>query len=711
MIMGFETKNLRNVVLLGHSGSGKTLFVESMLFESGAITRRGTIEGQNTASDYTKIEQERGNSLFSALMHVQWRNNKINIIDTPGYDDFVGEVISSLKVADTAIMLVNSASGVEVGTELLWEYVEKFETPCLFVINQLDHDKANYDTTLEQIRSRFGPKAIPFQYPIQTGAGFNTIVDALRMVMYVFPKEGGKPEKKPIPESELGRAHDMHQVLVEAAAENDESLMEKFFDAGNLNEDELAKGLNIALSNQQIFPVFCASGKLNMGSGRIMGFINDISPSPADRPQPKDQNGKVIPTDSKGPARIFIYKTITEPQVGNVSYFKVYSGVVRPGDDLVNLANSNHERIAQIFVSEGKNRESVTELKAGDLGVTVKLKESHTNNTLATKGVDNAIEKIHFPEPRVRVAVTPPSKSDVEKLAKALHVAHEEDPTLVLENSAELHQMLLHGQGQLHLDLIKYRIDKLIGIAMNFEKPKIPYRETITKVANEVYRHKKQTGGAGQFAEVHMRIEPYHEGMKDPDGLTVRQREVEPLPWGGSLVFFWCIVGGSIDSRFSNAIKKGVMNKMIEGPLTGSHCRDIRVSVYDGKMHPVDSNDMAFQLAGTMAFKNAFQHAGPQLLEPIYDLSILCAGEVMGDVMGDLQTRRAIIMGMESEGHYQKILARVPLAELHDYSSALRSLSQGKAKFSMKLADYQQVPSENQQKLVTEYQAHAHDEH
>ena len=709
--MGVDTKNLRNVVLLGHSGSGKTLFAETMLFESGAISRRGTIEGQNTVSDYTKIEQERGNSLFSSLMHVQWRDNKLNIIDTPGYDDFVGEVISSLKVADTAIMLVNSTSGVEVGTELLWEYVEKFKTPALFVINQLDHEKANYDTSLEQIRSRFGPKVIPVQYPLNTGSGFNTIIDTLRMTMYVFPKEGGKPEKKPIPENEIGRATAMHQALVEAAAENDESLMEKFFDEGSLNEHELAKGLTIALAHQQIFPVFVASGKMNMGSGRIMGFINDIAPSPAERPFPKGTKGDTIPPDPSAPVRVFIYKTISEPQVGNVSYFKVFSGTLHPGDDLINMANSNHERINAIYVSNGKNRETINELRAGDLGVTVKLKESHTNNTLAAKGVNSAIEPIVFPEPRIRVAVTPPNKADVEKLAKALHVTHEEDPTLIIEQSSELKQMLLHGQGQLHLDLIRHRIEKVYGISMNFDQPKIPYRETITKVANESYRHKKQTGGAGQFAEVHMRIEPYHEGMKDPDGLTTRNRELESLPWGGTLAFFWCIVGGSIDSKFSNAIKKGVMNKMIEGPLTGSHCRDIRVSIYDGKMHPVDSNDMAFQLAGTMAFKNAFQHAGPQLLEPIYDLSILCADDVMGDVMGDLQTRRSIIMGMEREGHYQKILARVPLAELHDYSSTLRSLTQGKAKFSMKLADYQQVPADIQQKLVSDYQAHAHDEH
>ena len=709
--MGVETKNLRNVVLLGHSGSGKTLFAETMLFESGAITRRGTIEGQNTASDYTKIEQERGNSLFSSLMHVNWRDNKINIIDTPGYDDFVGEVISSLKVADTAVMIVNATSGVEVGTELLWEYVENYKTPGLFVINQLDHEKANFDASLEQLKNTFGPKVIAVQYPLNPGTGFNTIVDALRMIMYVFPKDGGKPEKKPIPEAEIGRATEMHQALVEAAAESDESLMEKFFDEGSLNEHELAKGLTVALANQQIFPVFSASGKFNMGSGRIMGFLNDIAPSPLERPKPMSTKGEPVAADSSGPTRVFIYKTISEPQVGNVSYFKVFSGTIRPGDDLINLSNSNHERISQIYVANGKNRESVTELKAGDLGVTVKLKESHTNNTLVTKGVESGIEKIIFPEPRIRVAVTPPNKADVDKLAKALHVTHEEDPTLIIEQSAELKQTLLHGQGQLHLDLIKYRIEKVYGVSMSFDKPKIPYRETITKVANESYRHKKQTGGAGQFAEVHIRLEPYHEGMKEPEALTVRNREYEKLPWGGTLAFYWCIVGGSIDSKFSNAIKKGVMNKMTEGPLTGSHCRDIRICIYDGKMHPVDSNDMAFQLAGTMAFKNAFQHAGPQLLEPIYDLSILTGGEFMGDVMGDLQTRRAIIMGMEREGHYQKILARVPLAELHDYSSTLRSLTQGKAKFSMKLADYQQVPAEIQTKLVSEYQAHAHDEH
>lgn len=703
--MSWDTKNIRNVVLLGHSGSGKTMLAETMVFESGASTRRGDIASGNTLSDFTDIERERGNSIFSTLLHVNWRNNKINIVDTPGSDDFVGDILCSLKVADTALVVVNAVNGVEVGTELTWEYIEQYKTPAIFVINQLDHDKANFDQTLDQIKMRFGHKVIPIQYPLNTGAQFNTIVDALRMTMYVFDDAGGKPKKVAIPDSEIQRAQEMHNALVEAAAENDEELMEKFFDQGSLSEDELSEGLRHALAKNQIYPVFCVSATKNIGSGRLMGFINDIAPSPAERsPMPLKGGGELV-CDVKDGATIFIYKTMSEPQVGNVSYFKVCSGVLKTGDELINQQNSGVERFNQLFESNGKNRTAIDQLRAGDLGVTVKLKNSHTNNTLSVKGKDRIIDPIHFPEPRIRVAIKPPSKADMEKLARALQVLHEEDPTLIVEHSPELKQTLLHGQGQLHLDITRYRIDKVYGLNMEFIKPRIPYRETITKEANEVYRHKKQTGGAGQFAEVHMRIEPYHEGMPDPNALTVRHREYEDLAAGGKLAFYWCIVGGSIDSRFSSAIKKGVMAKMMEGPLTGSYCRDIRVSVYDGKMHPVDSNDMAFQLAGTMAFKAAFQHAGPQLLEPIYDLEILCSGDVMGDIMGDLQTRRAIIMGMEAENHYQKILARVPLAELYQYSSTLRSLTQGKAKFSLRFAEYAPVPAEIQHKLIAEYQA------
>jgi elongation factor G len=701
--MIYETKDIRNVVLLGHPGSGKTTFAETMLFEAGAITRRGTVEEGNTTSDYTNIEQERGNSLFSSLMHAHWKDSKINILDTPGFDDFIGEVVSSLKVADTAVMLLNAKSGVEVGTEIIWEYIEKNETPAIFVVNQMDHEKADYDATVEQSMKRFGNKVIPIQYPLP-GADNFTIVDALRMTLYVFSPEGGKPEKQPIPDSEIERAQEMHNALVEAAAENDEGLMEKFFDAGSLTEEELTEGLRIAIAKQEIFPLFICSAVNNMGSGRIMGFINDICPSPAVRPAAKLEDGSELVCDSAADPTIFIYKTVSEPQVGNVSYFKVYSGSLKQGDELENNTNRTNERFGQLFISNGKSREAVEELKAGDLGVTVKLKNSHSNQTLNKKGVDRAIDPIHFPESRIHVAVSPPSKNDMEKLMKALHVIEEEDPTLVVEQSKSLKQTLLHGQGQLHLDLVKYRIEKVNGVAMEFIEPRIPYRETITKVANGSYRHKKQTGGSGQFAEVHMRIEPYTEGMPPPDGLTVRKEEVEDLPWGGKLAFFWCIVGGSIDAKYINAIKKGILQKMEEGPLTGSYCQDIRVSVYDGKMHAVDSNDMAFMLASTAVFKSNFIEAGPQLLEPIYTLEILCSDDVMGDVMGDLQTRRAIIMGMSAEGHYQKIEAKVPLAELYKYSSSLRSLTQGRAKFHMSFAEFSAVPHDIQKQLIDDYQ-------
>ena len=701
--MTFDTRNIRNVVLLGHSGSGKTTFAETMLFESNSISRRGTVDDGSTISDYTAIEQERGNSIFGTLMHAKWKDSKINIIDTPGFDDFVGEIISAMKVANTGIMLLNAKSGVEVGTELIWEYIEKNNLPSLFVINQVDHEKADYDTTLEQAKSRFGSKVLPFQYPLNQGEGFNTIVDALRMTMYVFSEDGGKPEKKAIPDSEIEKAQEMHNALVEAAAENDEELMEKFFDEGSLTEQELAKGLKIAITNQELYPVFCCSSTNNMGSGRIMGFINDICPSPADMPDAELEDGSTLACKSDGPTTLFIYKTVSEPRVGNVSYFKVYSGSIKASDELANANNRSSERFGQVFVANGKNRETVDVLKAGDLGVTVKLKNSHTGHTLNTKGTDRKIKPMEFPEPRIRVAVAPPSKGEIEKLMKALHTITEEDPTLILEQSKALKQTLLHGQGQLHLDLIAYRIEKVHGIAMDFIKPKISYRETITKVANDQYRHKKQSGGSGEFAEVHMRIEPYYEGMPDPDGLTVRNREVEELPWGGELHFYWCIVGGSIDSKYSNAIKKGVLEKMEEGPLTGSYCQDIRVSVYDGKMHPVDSKDVAFLKAAIQVFKSAFSKAGPQILEPIYDLEILCADDVMGDIMGDLQTRRAIISGMGSEGHYQKIMAKVPLAELYQYSSTLRSMSQGRAKFTRKFAEFSPVPHDIQQQLIDAY--------
>lgn len=701
--MDLDTKNIRNVALFGHSGTGKTTFAETMLFEAGETNRRGTVEDQSTVSDYTDIEHERGNSIFDASMHVAWKDSKINIIDTPGFDDFIGEMISAMKIADTGVMLLNAKNGVEVGTELIWDYIESFKTPALFVINQVDHDKSDFELTLEQAQARFGNQVIPVQYPLNQGTDFNKIVDALRMVMYVFPPEGGRPEKEPIPDAEMARAKEMHNALVEAAAENDEGLMEQYFEKGSLSEEELTKGLRIAIAHQQIFPVFCCSATRNMGSGRVMGFINDVCPAPNERPAAVLVGGGALACDQKAETTLFIFKTVSEPRVGTLSYFKVFSGTLHGGDELVNTDNRESERFGSIYVANGKERESVNRLVAGDIGVTVKLKNTHTNDTLNSKGIDRKIEPMHFPEPRIRVAVNPPSKAEMEKLIKALHTIAEEDPTLIVEQSKTLKQTILHGQGQLHLDLIRHRIEMLHGITMEFMRPRIPYRETITKAADTHYRHKKQSGGAGQFAEVHMRIEPYVDGMPDPSDLSVKEREMDDLPWGGKLVYYWCIVGGSIDKRFSSAIKKGILQKFDEGPLTGSNCQDIRVCIYDGKMHPVDSNDMAFMLAATQAFRQAFNEANPQILEPIYDLEILCSSDVMGEVMGDLQTRRAIIQGMEASGHYQKLLTKVPLAELHGYSSTLRSLSQGRAKFSQKFAEYSPVPYEIQAQLIEDH--------
>lgn len=702
--MSINTKDLRNVVLLGHSGCGRTTFVESMLFEAGEIQRRGSIEGHNTISDDTDIEREKETTIFSHQMHLQWHNNKLNIIDTPGFDDFIGEIISSLKVADTSLIFLNAANGVEVGTELIWDYVEKYQTPAIFVINQMDHPKADYDATLEQARNRFGTSVIPVQYPYNSGEGFDSIIDALRMVLYKFPKNGGKPEKLPIPDSEKARADEMHNALVEAAAENEEGLMEKYFEEGTLSEEDLARGLTLALANQQIFPVFVASSLKNMGSGRIMGFIDDIAPSPMDRPGKRLENGERLVCDPADKTTVFIYKTTTEPQVGVVSYFKVYSGELKAGDELVNANNGESERISQLFITEGKSRKPVDKLTAGDLGATVKLKYGHSNNTLNAKGVNRKIAPMEFPESRIRRAVSTENANDMEKLIKALHQMEEEDPTLIVEQSVELKQTLVHGQGQLHLDLLKQRIAQEFGVELKYENPRIPYRETITKQAQADYRHKKQSGGAGQFGEVWLKIEPYFEGMPEPVGVSVRNKEIEELPWGGTLAFYWCIVGGAIDSKYQSAIKKGIMQQMNEGPLTGSRCQNVRVIIYDGKMHSVDSNDISFQLAASGAFKEAFHNASPQLLEPIYEVTVLCPDTVTGDVMGDLQSRRAIILGMDSEGHYQKISAYVPLSELHDYGSALRSLSQGRAKFTQKFHEYQLVPQFVQDQLVKSYE-------
>jgi elongation factor G len=701
----YDEKHIKNIVLLGAPKCGKTLLAEDMIFEAGITHRRGTIEGKNTISDYHEIEQERSNSVFATCMHSEWQDYKINIIDTPGFDDFIGEIISSIRVADTCVMTVNAQHGVEVGTELIWDYAEQFSKPVIFAINQVDHPKADFDRALASVKDTFGHAVTQMQYPVNQGEGFNAIIDLLKMTLYKFPAEGGKPEKLPIPPAEKEKADRLHNELVEKAAENDERLMEKYFEKGTLDEDEMRYGLKLGMIHHDIFPVFVMSAKKNMGSGRMMGFIDNVAPSPREAKPETTEDGKEIQFDPAKPTALFIFKTHLEPNLGKLSFFKVISGEVTPTSELVNSQTGTTERFHQLFIMDGKTRNPVDKLVAGDIGATLKLKDTYTNQTLHAKGYDIAIKPIAFPEPRIRTAVIALSKQDDEKIGEVLHKIHLEDPTLLVEYSSELKQLILSGQGELHLLVCKWFLENVYGLHADFVTPRISYRETIRRASSSMYRHKKQSGGAGQFGEVYLKIEPYYEGMPEPTEFTVRGKEIINLGWGGQLVFYNCIIGGVIDARFIPSILKGVMEKMEEGPITGSYVRDVRVLVHDGKMHPVDSNDISFKIAGMMAFKDAFMKAEPQLLEPIYDLEVMVPEEIMGEVMGDLQTRRSMITGIDAKGNYQVIKAQTPLAELDRYSTSLRSLSQGKARFSQRFSDFAPVPYEIQQKLSRELHA------
>ena len=703
----FDTNHVKNITLLGHSGCGKTTFAECMLFESGTIGRRGSIAQSNTVSDYHELEQKRGSSVFSSILHTTWRDYKINIIDTPGYDDFVGEVISALRVADTGVILLNAEMGVEVGTDIIWEYTEKYKTPTLFVVNQIDKPNADFDKALADAKSHFGSNVVAVQYPVKAGQGFNQIIDVLNMVMYEYPSGGGKPEKKSIPDSEKAKAEELHRELVEAIAANDEGLMEKYFDQGELSEDEMKAGLHVSMINHDLFPVFCASSELNMGVGRIMSYIDNVCPSSNEMPPQITKAGTSLKCDANGPTCIFVFKTIIEPHIGELSIFKVFSGKVLPGTELVNENTGVTEKINQLLLVEGHNRVTVDELVAGDIGATIKLKSTHVNNTLHEKGANLELQPIDFPHPNMTLAISTVNPRDEEKLAQALHILREEDASLFIEVSPELKQTLLHCQGELHLRTIDWKLKNIHKLDIVTEYPKVPYRETIQAQSEATYRHKKQSGGAGQFGEVSIRIEPWFEGMPDPKGLNVRGREEIDLDWGGKLVFFNCIVGGAIDARFLPAIQKGIMEKMQNGPLTGSYARDIRVSVFDGKMHPVDSNDISFKIAGQQAFKQAFHEAHPQLLEPLYKVEVFCPADYVGAIMGDLQIRLGIVEGIEADGHFQKVSAKVPLAQMHDYSSALRGLSQGRARYTLEFSEYAPVSYDIQKKLIEEH-SHKH---
>ena len=710
----YQTNEIKNIALLGSSGSGKTTLVEAMLFESGVIKRRGSIAAKNTVSDYFPVEQEYGYSVFSTVLHVEWNNKKLNIIDCPGSDDFVGSTVTALNVTDTAIILLNGQYGVEVGTQNHFRYTEKLNKPVIFLVNQLDNEKCDYDNILEQLKEAYGSKVVPIQYPISTGPGFNALIDVLLMKKYSWKPEGGAPVIEDIPAEELEKATEMHKALVEAAAENDEGLMEKFFEQDSLSEDEMREGIRKGLVARGMFPVFCVCGGKDMGVRRLMEFLGNVVPFVSEMPKVQNTEGKEVAPDVNGPESLYFFKTSVEPHIGEVSYFKVMSGKVREGDDLLNADRGSKERIAQIYVVAGGNRVKVEELQAGDIGAAVKLKDVKTGNTLNGKDCDYKFNFIKYPNSKYSRAIKPVNEADVEKMMTILNRMREEDPTWVIEQSKELKQTLVHGQGEFHLRTLKWRLENNEKLQVKYEEPKIPYRETITKAARADYRHKKQSGGAGQFGEVHLIVEPYKEGMPVPDTykfngqefkINVKGTEEVPLEWGGKLVFVNSIVGGSIDARFLPAILKGIMARMEQGPLTGSYARDVRVIVYDGKMHPVDSNEISFMLAGRNAFSEAFKNAGPKILEPIYDVEVFVPSDKMGDVMGDLQGRRAMIMGMSSEKGFEKLVAKVPLKEMSSYSTALSSLTGGRASFIMKFSSYELVPTDVQDKLIKDFEA------
>ena len=708
----YSPKEIKNIVLVGAPGSGKTTLAEAMAFEGKVIDRRGSIENNNTLSDNTDIEHEYKRSIYSTTLFTEFMGRKLNIIDCPGSDDFCGNLFSAFKVGDVGVMLINAQNGWEVGNEIQSRYASILNKPLIGVINQLDADKANYEATLESIKADALVKPVVVQYPVNQGAAFDSFIDVLMMKMYRFTDENGTREEYDIPESEMERAKAYNQELVETAAEYDDELMMLYFDKGSLTQDDIRSGLKLGVANRKVMPIFVCSGKKDIGTKRLMEFIINVAPGPTKAPDFLTVDGEALPADETAPATLFVFKSQIEHHIGEINYFRVVRGKVTEGMELVNARTGNKEKISQLFAVAGKNRIKVTQLEAGDIGCTVKLKGTRTNDTLAAPSAVVAVEPIVFPEPRYRAAVKAKEQANEEKLGKLLLDARFEDPTILVEYSKELKQTIIQGQGEHHLNILRNRIAADSKVEMEFFAPKIPYRETITKVAQADYRHKKQSGGAGQFGEVHIVIEPYYEGMPEPSKykvngkdltVNIKNKEEYDLEWGGKLQYYSSIVGGAIDARFMPAILKGIMEKMDEGPLTGSYARDIRVVVYDGKMHPVDSNEISFKLAARNAFKEAFRNAGPKIMEPIYSVEVLTPSEYMGSVMSDLQNRRAMIMGMDSDKGFDRLQARVPLAELYRYSTTLSSLTSGAATYTMKFDCYEQVPSDVQDKLLKAY--------
>ena len=710
----YQANEIKNIALMGGSGSGKTTLMESMLFESGVIKRRGTVEAQSTVCDYFPVEKEYGYSVFSTVCNIEFSGKKLNIIDCPGSDDFSGGAVTALHVVDTAAIVLTANGGVEVGTQNNFRLAENAKKPVAFIVNKCDHENANFERTFEALKENFGNKVCLVQYPVNAGGGFNSVIDVLKGKMLVWKAEGGAPEFKDIPAEEAGKVEELLGALHEMAAEADETLMEKFFEEGTLSEEETIRGLKVVFAEAGVYPVLCACGVKDMGARRLMEFLGEMAPSVAEAPKPKTKDGKEVAPDAKAPTSMFIFKTSVEPHIGEVNYFKVMQGTVHGADDLQNMDRGSKERISQLYSVAGSIRVPVDEVAAGDIAATVKLKDTRTGNTLNAKDCDNLYPAIQYPEPKYRRAIRPVNEADAEKLSALLTRMHEEDPTWIIEQSKELKQTIVSGQGEFHLRTLKWRLENNDKMMVEYDEPKIPYRETITKAARADYRHKKQSGGSGQFGEVHLIVEPYVEG--DPVKevykfgnqeyrISVKDTQEIPLEWGGKLVLINSIVGGAIDARFIPAILKGIMDRIEQGPLTGSYARDVRVIIYDGKMHPVDSNEISFRLAGRNAFAEAFRNANPKVLEPIYEVEVLVPGEMMGDVMSDINGRRGMVLGMEAEKNFQRLKALVPLKEMSSYSTTLSSLTGGRATFTMKFKSYELVPGDVQDKLIKEYAA------
>jgi len=707
----FQTNEIRNIALIGAAKSGKTTLAESMLFEGKVINRKGSVDDKNTVSDYRPIELERQISVHSTLLHTLHEDKKINIIDAPGFSDFTGDILSAVTVADVALFTVNTQAGVEATTENAWRQAEKANCPVVFVLNQLDHNNANFDEAIRQLKDYYGEKVTVAQYPLATGEGFNSVIDLMLMKMLKFPAGGGAPEVLDIPAEEKDKADELHQMLIENAAAGDDELMEKYFENDTLSLDEMRLGIRLGLIQRGIFPVFCAAVKHGIGVHRLMDFIVHSCPSPDLMQGRNTTAGRNFNSKVSDPAALFVFKMANEQHLGEVSMFKVYGGEIRETQDMINPRTGNKERISQLFVVNGKNREKVDKVVAGDIATTIKLKDMRTNDSLMDPKIgDNGFEPITYPEPIYSTAIKALNSTDDEKLGSSLQELHRNDPTIIAGLSRELKQLIVKCQGEYHINTIKWYLEHIYKIETEFIAPKIPYRETITKAARADYRHKKQSGGSGQFGEVHLMVQPYFEGYTDPTDFPVRGKEEHKLSWGGKLIFNNCIVGGSIDARFMPAILKGIFERLEEGPLTGSYARDIVVYVYDGKMHPVDSNEISFKLARRHAFSTAFKNAGPKIMEPIYELEVRIPEDMMGAAMTDLQNRRASIMGMDSEGKNQIIRARVPLAEMDRYSTSLSSITSGRGSFSMKYIEYAQVPMDVQAKLLKEYEEKQNEE-